>query len=44
MAEHIRYISTFSDDAVHNAIEQAVGSEKERFIDMLVKIALKDNG
>ena len=29
---------SFSDDAVHNAIEQAVGAEKQRFIDMLVKI------
>lgn len=38
MADIIRYISTFSDDAVHNAIEQAVGTEKQRFIDMLVKI------
>lgn len=35
MSRLIKYIASFSDDAVHNAIEQAVGAEKERFIDML---------
>ena len=38
MADIMRYISSFSDDAVHNAIQQAVGAEKQCFIDMLVKI------
>jgi len=38
MADIIRYISSFSDDAVHNAIQQALGAEKASFIDMLVKI------
>jgi hypothetical protein len=35
MSEVIKYIASFSGDAVHNAIEQAVGGEKEKFIDML---------
>ena len=38
MADIIRYISSFSDDAVHNVIQQAVGAEKQCFNDMLVKI------
>jgi hypothetical protein len=35
MSEVIKYIASFSGDAVHNAIEQAVGGEKEKLIDML---------
>jgi hypothetical protein len=35
MADIIKYISSFSVDAVHIAIEQAVGCEKDKFIDML---------
>ena len=38
MANLIKYIASFSDDAVHNAIEQAVGAEKEKFIDVLKTI------
>ena len=38
MADIIKYISSFSLDAVHNAIEQAVGSEKDKFIDMLQNV------
>jgi len=33
-----KYVSSFAEDAVYNAIEQAVGVKKECFIDMLVKI------
>jgi len=40
MADIIKYIASFSEDAIHNAIEQAVGAEKEYFIDMLMKIAV----
>jgi len=40
MADIIRYISSFSDDAVHNAIQQAVGAEKQCFIDILVRFSL----
>ena len=35
MSNVIKYIASFSDDAIYNAIEQAVGVEKEKFIDML---------
>lgn len=35
MSNVIKYIASFSDDAIHNAIEQAVGVEKEKFMDML---------
>ena len=38
MADIIKYISSFSEDAVHNGTEQAVSAEKKCFIDMLVKI------
>ena len=38
MADIIKYISSFSADAVHNAIEQAFGYEKDQFIDMLKKV------
>lgn len=38
MADIIRYISSFSDDAVHNAIQQAFGAEKQCFIDMLARV------
>ena len=35
MSNVIKYIASFSDDAIYNAIEQAVGVDKEKFIDML---------
>ena len=35
MSHSVKYIASFSDDAIHNAIELAVGADKERFIDML---------
>lgn len=38
MADIIKYISSFSVDAVHNAIGQAVGREKDKFIDMLKSV------
>ena len=41
MADIIKYIASFSEDAVHNAIEQAVGAEKEYFTDMLTKIQFR---
>lgn len=40
MSDIIKYISSFSQDAVHNAIEQAVGEEKEKFIETLESIKL----
>ena len=35
MSYLMEYTASFSDNVVHNAIEQAVWAEKESFIDML---------
>lgn len=35
MSDVIKYIASFSDDAIHNAIEQTAGVEKEKFMNML---------
>ena len=38
MVDIIQFISSSSDGAVHNAIQQAFGAEKQCFTDILVKV------
>ena len=38
MVDIIKFISSSSDGAVHNAIQQAFGAEKQCYTDILVKV------
>jgi hypothetical protein len=37
MSDVIKYIASSENDAIHNAIEQTAGVEKEKFMNMLKK-------